>query len=261
MAGALLLAAARPLLDFALPPRCPGCGAITAEPHRFCFACWSQLVFLGEPCCAVCALPFEYAGEAGATCAGCLAEPPAFDRLRAAVAYGDIPRTVALKLKYGGRPGVAETMARFIERHLETAAEAILAPVPLHRWRIWKRGYNQAALIAEALGRRVGRETRLDLIERVKATPPLKEMGPKARAEAVRGAFRIAAKHKSAVRGRSIFLVDDVFTSGATANACARVLKRAGASRVDVLCWARVVKSQGPSSADPYIFEGQVRTR
>jgi ComF family protein len=249
MGEALPRAALRPLLDFALPPRCPGCGAITAEPHRFCLACWSQLVFLGEPCCAVCALPFEHAGEAGAVCAGCLAHPPAFARMRAAVAYGEIPRKVALKLKYGGRPGVAETMARFIERHILPLAAGdgeaegpIVAPVPLHRWRIWKRGYNQAALIAAALARRAGLEPRLDLLERIKATPPLKAMNPKQRRDAVRGAFRIAAKHKERVRGRNVILVDDVYTSGATVEACARVLKRAGAARVEVLCWARVVR-------------------
>ncbi len=234
-------AALRPVLDFALPPRCPGCGTITEEPHRFCIDCWSQLTFLGAPCCARCAQPFDYESGEDALCGGCLVEPPVYDRLRAAVAYGEIPRKVALKLKYGGRPGVAETIARFVERHLDGAENALLAPVPLHRWRIWKRGYNQAALIASALGRRSGAETRLDLIERIKPTPPLKGMGPRERNEAVRGAFRIAARHKADVRGRRIVLVDDVFTSGATANACARVLKRAGAAEVEVLCWARGV--------------------
>ena len=241
---ATLLAAFRPALDFALPPRCPGCGAITAEPHRFCLACWSQLVFLGEPCCAVCAMPFEYASPGESLCGACLADPPAFDRLRAAVAYGDIPRKVALKLKYAGRPGIAETMARFVARHLPATGDALLAPVPLHRWRIWKRGYNQAALIASALARRSGLDPRLDLLERVKATPPLKHMGPKERRETVRGAFRVASRHQPDVRGRTILLVDDVYTSGATADACARILKRAGAARVEVLCWARVVKGQ-----------------
>ena len=241
---ALARAALRPMLDFALPPRCPGCGAITAEPHRFCLGCWSQLDFLGEPCCAICALPFEYATAGDSVCAGCLAKRPSFERMRAAVAYGDIPRKVALKLKYGGRPGVAETMARFIARHLTAGADAWLAPVPLHRWRIWKRGYNQAALIASALAKPARLETRLDLIERVKATPPLKEMNPKERRDALRGVFRVPARHRAALRDRTVILIDDVYTSGATANACAAALKRGGAARVDVLCWARVVRDQ-----------------
>ncbi len=246
MQGALQLVrtAARGLVDFALPPRCPACGLITEGPHRFCLGCWSELVFLGEPCCATCALPFDY-GESGGEerlCAGCMAHPPRFDRMRAAVAYGEIPRKVALKLKYGGRPGVAETMARFMARHLEAADAPLLVPVPLHRWRIWRRGYNQSALVATALAKAAGLETRLDLITRVKATPPLKAMGPKQRRDAVRGAFRIARERKAGIKGRSIVLVDDVYTSGATVNGCARVLKRAGASEVRVLCWARVVR-------------------
>jgi len=240
---ALARAALRPLLDFALPPRCPGCGAIVAAPHRFCLGCWSQLTFLGEPCCARCALPFDHEAGEAAECGACLAAPPAFERMRAAVAYGDIPRRVALKLKYGGRPGVAETVARFVARHLDAPADALLAPVPLHRWRIWRRGYNQAGLIASALARRAGLEARLDLIERIKATPPLKGMSPKERREAVRGAFRIAPRRKPELKGRTVVLVDDVYTSGATADGCARILKRAGAARVELLCWARVVRS------------------
>ena len=88
-------AAFRPILDFALPPRCPGCGTVTEEPHRFCLDCWSELTFLGEPSCARCALPFDYGAGGEILCGRCLAEPPAFDRLRAAVAYGEISRAVA----------------------------------------------------------------------------------------------------------------------------------------------------------------------
>jgi ComF family protein len=243
-AASLARSALRPILDFALPPRCPGCGAVTDEPHRFCLTCWTALTFLGEPCCARCALPFDYGEGAEVICGRCLAEPPAYDRLRAAVAYGDMARAVALKLKYGGRPGVAETMARFMERHLDPSADPVLAPVPLHRWRIWRRGYNQAALIAGALARRAGLEARLDLIERVKATPVLRGMSPRERKHAVRAAFRVNPKRKAALKGKAVILVDDVYTSGATANACARILRRAGAARVDVLCWARVVRAE-----------------
>jgi ComF family protein len=234
--------AARIIIDFALPPRCTGCGVIVPEEHSFCLGCWSQLVFLGEPCCTRCGLPFEHDGSGEAECGACLADPLRFDRVRAAVAYGDIPRKVALKLKYGGRPGVAETMARLIERHLPRGCDAIVAPVPLHRWRIWKRGYNQAGLIASALARRSGMPPMLDLLERKKATPYLRGMGPRERRLAVRGAFAVAEKRRAALAGRSVILVDDVFTSGATANACAAALKRAGAGEVSLLCWARVVR-------------------
>lgn len=240
--GFLARTAVRHVLDFALPPRCPGCGTIVDAPHRFCFSCWSRLEFLGEPCCARCALPFGHDAGEGAECGACLADPPAFDRMRAAVAYGEIARKVALRLKYGGRPGVAATIARFLERHCDAPPDALLAPVPLHRWRIWRRGYNQAALIAAALGRRTGRAVRVDLLDRVKATPPLKGMNPRERRATVRGAFRLPPGRRELVRGRTVVLVDDVFTSGATADACARVLQRAGAARVDVLCWARVVR-------------------
>lgn len=235
-------ALARQVLDFALPPRCPGCAAIVPEPHLFCLSCWQALEFLGEPCCRRCGLPFPFDGGADAECGACLAAPPRFDRLRAAVTYGEVSRGVALKLKYGGRPGVAETLARLMQRHVE--GDALLAPVPLHRWRIWKRGYNQSGLIAAALARRTGLPLDLALLQRVKATPPLKGLGRRERALAVRGAFRVADDKKAALAGRTVILVDDVFTSGATADACARVLKRAGAGHVNILCWARVVREE-----------------
>ena len=246
-AAALARSAIRELVDFALPPRCPGCGEIVGEPHRFCLDCWRLLTFLGEPCCARCALPFDFGGpDGGAECGRCLADPPPFDRARAAVAYGEVSREVTLRLKYNGRPGLAETLARFMLRHIEAGeGEALLVPVPLHRWRIWKRGYNQAALIASALARHSGLPCELDLLRRIRSTPPLRGLGRPERAQAVRGAFGLAEGAKERLRGRRVVLVDDVFTSGATASACAKVLKRGGAARVELLCWARVVREGG----------------
>jgi ComF family protein len=237
-----LRAVTRHAVDFALPPRCPGCGSVTQEEHRFCLACWQKLHFLGEPCCARCGFPFSFESGAEAECGECLAHPPSYDRLRAAVAYGEIARQVALKLKYSGRPAVAETLAHFMRRHLDWEEGALLVPVPLHRWRIWKRGYNQSALVATAMARHSGCRAELDMLRRVKATPVLRGMGRKERARAVRGAFRVTEAGMRAIAGRTVILVDDVYTSGATANACARALKRAGAERVNIICWARVVR-------------------
>ena len=239
--AAALRSVAHAALDFALPPRCPACGVIVGEAHRFCLDCWKQLLFLGEPCCVRCGLPFGYGADAAAECGRCLADPPPFDRLRAAVAYGEIARAVALKLKYSGRPGVAETLAGFVARHLAADRDAVLTPVPLHRWRIWKRGYNQSALIASALARASGVPVELDLLRRTRATPSLRGLNRRERAEAVRGAFALPEAKRARVRGRNVVLVDDVFTSGATAGACARALRRGGAARVEILCWARVV--------------------
>ncbi|MDQ3140029.1 MAG: ComF family protein [Pseudomonadota bacterium] len=232
----------RHVVDFALPPRCPGCGAVTDSQHRFCLGCWQAVAFLGDPCCARCGLPFEYDSGPDVECGACLADPPAFDRLRAAVAYGEISRKVALKLKYNGQPGVAETLAHFMARHLAGAdADAVLVPVPLHRWRIWKRGYNQSALVASALARRTGLRVELDALRRIKATPPLKGLNRRERALTVRGAFRMSEAGTRAVSGRTVILIDDVYTTGATANACAHMLRRSGASAVNILCWTRVV--------------------
>jgi ComF family protein len=234
---------ARYILDFALPPRCPGCGAVTQDDHSFCLACWQALDFLGEPSCARCGLPFEFDSGEGAECGSCLADPPTYDRLRAAVAYGEIARRVALKLKYSGRPGVAETLARLMRRHLAGVdPSTLLVPVPLHRWRIWRRGYNQAALMATALGRLTGHAALLDGLRRTKATPSLRGLGRRERALAVRGAFTVTPAGRQTFEGRPVILVDDVYTSGATANACAKALRRARAARVDIICWARVIK-------------------
>lgn len=236
--------AAKAVLAFALPPRCPACGTVTAGDHRFCLDCWTRLDFLAGPACASCGEPFELDAGEGARCGACLAEPPPLDGVRAAVAYGEIARAIALKLKYDRRPGLAETAAAQMERLLPDRGDILLAPVPLHRWRIWRRGYNQAALIARALARRRGLELALDLVERTKATPLLRGLGPAARVKAVRGAFHVPHGRRETVRGRSVLLVDDVYTTGATGNACAQALKRAGAAEVRLVCWARVVLAE-----------------
>ena len=224
-------------IDFALPPRCPRCPALVAEPHHFCPDCWSEVAFLVGGC-ETCGQPLE--GTDAKLCAVCLAKPPVIDRTRAAVAYDAIARDLALKLKYGRRVGLARTMARYMAAHRTDWDEPLLVPVPLHWRRLWWRGFNQAGLLARELGRvwRVPVDP-LALV-RTRATRPLKGMDPAARRQAVKGAF--AVREPLRIKDRTVLLVDDVLTSGATAEACAKALKKAGAARVELISWARVVR-------------------
>ncbi len=233
-----LKSAANWVLDLALPPRCPGCATITGQPTSFCADCWSRIEWLGDAGCKSCGLPLEATDIE--TCAACLARPPIIGRTRAAVAYGETTRTLPLRLKYSRKVALARTMARFMRPLLDPAGEPLLVPVPLHRSRLWARGFNQAALIAEELARSGGLEHEPLALRRRKRTNALKGMSPLQRRREVAGAFEIF--DKGAVTGRKIILVDDVLTTGSTANACAKVLLRAGARQVDLVCWARVVR-------------------
>ena len=231
------LAPAAAILSLALPPRCPGCGSIVRGDHRFCPDCWGSLRFLGEPACSGCGVPFEVASAP--RCDDCLARPPIHAGVHAAVAYGDVARTVALGLKYGGRIGLAETASRLMRRVLPEGD--VLVPVPLHRWRIWSRGFNQAALIAERLGRDAGVPVERRALVRTRATTALRGLGRRARAEQVRGAFAVDPRRADRIAGKRVLLVDDVYTSGATTDACVRTLLQAGALSVAIVCWARVI--------------------
>lgn len=231
--------AANHVLDFALPPRCAGCGAITGAVGLFCADCWPKVEFLGSAPdgCERCGGSVGPGGD----CAACPDGRQAIDRLRAAVAYGDIARSLAIRLKYGRKTAVAQTMAGYMRRPLgELTSGAVLVPVPLHRGRLWSRGFNQAALIATALGKAGGMRSDPLLLRRVRKTPKLKGMSPRERRNTVKGAF--ALREQASVKGRHIILVDDVITTGSTAEECARLLKREGARTVELIAWARVVR-------------------
>ncbi|MFL6765486.1 MAG: ComF family protein [Sphingomicrobium sp.] len=238
MVGAMLRTAMRWVLDFALPPRCAGCGTIVGDVHSFCHECWKEVEFLGDSGCQTCGLPLQATEQT--TCGACLARPPRIARTRAAVAYGDLARSLAIRLKYGRKVAIARTMARYMAPLVSEAGEQLLVPVPLHRTRLWRRGFNQSALVASELSRRLGIATDPLALSRIRRTPPLKGMSPLQRRKTVAGAFRV--RDKSKVAGKTVILVDDVFTTGSTAEACARALRRAGAARVELVSWARVVK-------------------
>lgn len=240
----------RPLLDYALPPRCPACGEIVDGDRRLCLACWQSVAFLGPPWCAACNLPFDYDRGADALCGQCLAQPPDHDGVRAGIAYGDVARTLVLRLKYGRRIGLARLAADQMRRNLpHDIADWTIVPVPLHRWRIWSRGFNQAMLIAHHIAADSGARVADDWVVRTRHTRPLKAAGRQARAKAMRGAFAVPADRRDAVKRARILLIDDVYTSGATTNAVARVMKRAGAGSVVVACWARVLPDEVETDA------------
>jgi ComF family protein len=230
--------AAKWIVDLALPPRCPGCGTITAEVHSFCADCWRKIEWLGDSGCGSCGMPLQVT-ELN-TCAACLAQPPVIQRTRAAVAYGEATRILPLRLKYSRKVALAKTMARYMRPLVDVSGDPVLVPVPLHRSRLWTRGFNQAALLALELARQCAISRDTSALMRRKRTAALKGMSPQQRRREVAGAF--SATDPASIAGRKVILVDDVLTTGSTANACAKALRRAGASRIELICWARVVR-------------------
>ena len=232
-------------LDLVLPPRCLCCGAGVEAPGKLCAACWGKLTFLGPPHCRLCGYPLPHALPEAPLCGACAADPPAYDRARAALRYDDGSRRLILAFKHADRTDTAPAFGRWLARAgAELLADAdLLAPVPLHRWRLLKRGYNQAAVLAHALARGTGARLLPDLVQRVRATASQQGLGGRARIENITAAaFRAHPWHRRQLDGAKVLLVDDVLTTGATVEACARVLRRAGAAQVDVLTLARVVR-------------------
>jgi ComF family protein len=232
-------------LDLVLPPRCLGCGAAVEAPGGLCPACWRMLTFLGPPQCRLCGYPLPHALPAAPLCGACAADPPGYDRARAALRYDDGSRGLILAFKHADRTDTAPAFGRWLARAgAELVADAdLVAPVPLHRWRLLKRGYNQAAILAQALARETGVRLLPDLVQRVRATASQQGLGGRARIENITaGAFRIHPWHRRRIDGAKVLLIDDVLTTGATVEACARVLRRAGAAQIDILTLARVVR-------------------
>ena len=236
-------AVSRLALDLALPTLCVACRAPVAG-EGVCAACWARLSFIAPPFCDRLGIPFAYDPGPGILSMQAIADPPAYNRARAAVRYDDVARTLVHGLKYQDRMDLAPTLGRWMARagdEILKDADA-LVPVPLHWRRGWSRRYNQSGALAKVIGRIVNVPMAAGALKRTRPTPHQIGLSKSERARNVQGAFLVPKERGSEVEGRQIVLIDDVLTSGATTDACARALLRARAANVDVLVFARVVE-------------------
>src|ERR1041385_4504804 len=237
-----LRATMRLWLDTALPRLCPACRDLVTD-QGVCPACWGKLAFIAAPYSPRLGIPFAYDPGPGILSMQAIADPPAYQRARAAVRYDDVAAKLVHAFKYGDRLDLAPLLGRWMARagkDLFAGADALI-PVPLHWRRLWARRFNQSAALAEAIARESGIKVAHAALRRVKPTVQQVGLSRAERATNVQGAFRVDPAAKTEVSGRHLIVIDDVLTSGATSDACARALLRAGAAQVDVLVFARVV--------------------
>jgi ComF family protein len=238
------LHAAKLTLDIALPTLCVACRE-PVEGEGVCAACWAKLSFIAPPFCPRLGIPFVYDPGPEMLSMEAIANPPAYARARAAVRYDEVARTLVHALKYQDRTDLAPAMGRWMARAgRELLDDAhVLVPVPLHWRRGWSRRYNQSGALARIIERQTGIAVAAEALRRIRRTDQQIGLSRPQRASNVQGAFKVAPERQHLVAGRRVVLIDDVLTSGATVDACARALLRAKAASVDVLVFARVVDS------------------
>lgn len=235
---------ARALLGVVYPPTCIGCGGATGEPHTLCPRCWREIAFIERPFCERLGTPFAVDLGIPLLSPAAIAEPPVFERARAVARYDDVARRLVHRLKYGDRLELARALGGMMARAgAELLGDAeVIVPVPLHRRRLWWRRFNQAIELARAVSRKSGVPCDPFLVARIKPTQSQVGLSKAQRGENLQGAFRVPPDAKARLAGKRVLLVDDVLTTGATANAASRALLRGGAKAVDVLAFARVVQ-------------------
>ena len=229
---------AKKVLNVLLPPVCPVCGEPVYENTTLCPKCFAALHFITEPCCRICGHPFPFDMLGDPVCANCLATPPLFHKARAVVVYDQMAKKIILPFKHGDRLDFVPLIAKMMSaRGKEMIGDAdYVIPVPLHRFRLLKRKYNQSALLARVLAKDFHKSYAPDGLKRVRSTPKQGKLSPDERKRNVAKAFRVNSRYN--FKDKSILLIDDVLTTGATANECAKILLKAGAKQVDLLTFA-----------------------
>lgn len=227
------------VLDFLLPPTCGCCGNPITKAHTLCPDCFAKLHFITPPYCKICGHPFEFDIMGEPICPQCLAKRPAFSKARAVVQYDEESKRILLPFKHGDRLDLVPLMVKLMQRAAdELISETdIIIPIPLHRWRLLKRKYNQSALLAKRLAKIYHKTFLPNTLKRTRATPSQGHLSPHERKRNVSKAFKVIKPE--IIKGKRILLVDDVLTTGATANECAKVLLRAGAAQVCLLTFAK----------------------
>nr|WP_306263412.1 ComF family protein [Pararhizobium sp. IMCC3301] len=242
--------AGRFALDLAVPPACLSCDERVLEPGALCPVCWQKLRFITKPRCAILGTPFAFDLGPGIISARAIASPPPFTMARSAVLYDEIARKLVARLKYEDRPDLAPVLGRWMATTADDliTGHPLVVPVPLHRWRLLRRRYNQAALLARHVARRHQLEFQPLALSRIRPTGRQVGLTRRERADNVRGAFRATPQGAMAMSGRPVLLIDDVFTTGATIEAATRACLRAGAAKVLVLTFALVSDPLGSAA-------------
>lgn len=246
MATKILRHMARMMLDTLFPPRCFACASIISEHGHLCAGCWQDVEFIAAPLCQRCGVPFPYDMGKNAQCMACLQTPPAFAMARSVFRYDDASRRLVTAYKYYDRTYATPMFSRWLQRAgVNLLAEAdVLVPVPLHRWRLVRRRYNQSALLARELARQSSLPCLPAALQRTRHTAQQAGLNRKQRAENVMGAFTVPTRYQPQLAGKTVLLIDDVFTTGATLNACTHALLAVEVKAVYVLTLARVLTEE-----------------
>lgn len=235
---------AREGVDLFYPPQCVACEAATQTPHSLCVSCWNAMPLIAKPYCERLGTPFAVDYGVGMLSPAAIADPPRFDRARAVARHRESARDLVSRLKYGERLDLSRLMATMmVQAGRDILGDAdLLVPVPMHRFRLWRRRFNQAALLANAVAGQTGIPVSLDALRRIRHTRAQVGLRRADRQQNLVGAFAVAPEKAIEIAGRRVVVIDDVRTTGSTLNACAHILRKAGAARIDVLTFTLVAE-------------------